>query len=191
MEKLTDERIVDLFLERKEQAIHETEKKYGRYLLTTAKNILGDEEDSRECVNDALFQLWTHIPPDCPKSSFKAYISRVARNRAIDRAKEQGRKKRVPSEFIASLDELSEYLEDAENVEKEYDGILLKECLNRFIRSLSKRKRTIFIGRFHFFYSVSEIAKTLGCSERTVFSELAEMKRKLKDKLRKEGFYND
>ena len=191
MNMLTDERIVDLFFARKEQAISETEKKYGRYFLAIARNVLGDEEDSRECVNDVLFQLWTHIPPDCPKNTFKAYISRIARNRAIDRAKEQARKKRVPSEFIASFDELSEYLEDADNVDKEYDDLLLKECLDRFIRSLNKRKRTIFIGRFHFFYSVSDIAKMLGCSERTVFSELAGMKRQLKDKLRKEGFYND
>ena len=191
MDRVSDEEIVDLFLERKEQAISETEKKYGRYLLVTAKNILGDEEDSRECVNDVLFQLWTHIPPDCPKNGFKAYISRFARNRAINLAKEQSRQKRVPSEFIASFDELSEYLEDPENVEKEYNDKLLKECLNSFVHMLNKRGRIIFISRFHFFYSVSEIAKMLGCSERTVFSELAKIKGQLKDKLRKEGFYND
>lgn len=191
MNFISDEEIVDLFLERKEQAISETEKKYGRYLLTIAKNVLYSEEDSRECVNSVLFRLWTHIPPDCPKSGFKAYISRFARNCAINLSKEQSRQNRVPPKFIASYEELSEYLEDKENVEKEYDDKLLRECLDSFIHTLNKRGRIIFIGRFHFFYSVSEIAEMLGCSERTVFSELAKMKRQLKDKLRKEGFYND
>ena len=186
----SDEEIIALFFERREQAIYETEKKYERYLFATAKNVLGDEEDSRECVNDALFQLWTHIPPDRPKC-FKAYISRLVRNLAIDRAKERSRQKRIQSEYIASLDELSEFLEDPSSVEKEYDAKLLKNCLDRFLRGLNEQQRTIFVCRYYFSDAVPEIAKMLDCSEQTVFNKLAKMKRLLQDQLKREGFYDD
>ena len=186
----TDEKLVELFFARKEEAVELSEKKYGKYLFSLAKNVLGDEEDSRECVNDALFLLWTHIPPDRPKC-FKAYISRLIRNLAIDRTKEQSRKKRVPSEYIACFDELSEFLEDSSNVEKEYDDKLLKECLDRFVLSLNEKQRTIFVCRYYFSVSVKEIAEKFDCSEWTVFKTLDKMKKQLKELLRKEGFIHE
>ena len=186
-ELVTDEELVALFLARKEEAIHLAEKKYGKYILSTVRNILGDEEDSRECVNDVLFLLWTHIPPDRPKC-FKAYISRVARNLAINRAKAEGRQKRVPSEYVSSLDELSEYLEDPSNVERQIDDKLLRDLLDRFVRSLGEKKRRIFVCRYYYSDSVEDIAATWGLTERAVFKALAAMKRQLGEMLRKEGF---
>ena len=60
---MRDERIVELYLGRKESAIRETEKKYGHYLTKIAYNILSDWEDSQESVNDTYLRAWNSIPP--------------------------------------------------------------------------------------------------------------------------------
>ncbi|MBQ7776717.1 MAG: hypothetical protein IJ379_12430 [Lachnospiraceae bacterium] len=49
---MQDEKIVEMYWQREEAAIQETEKKYSRYLFKIAYNILDDREDSEESVND-------------------------------------------------------------------------------------------------------------------------------------------
>ena len=48
---MRDEQIVALYWDRNEDAIRETERKYGAYLSKIAYNILSDFEDGKECVN--------------------------------------------------------------------------------------------------------------------------------------------
>ena len=186
MTHLTDEAIVERFWQRDETAIAETEKRYGKYLFSIAQNILGSAEDSRECVNDSLFRLWQSIPPERP-GCLKAYLSRIARNLAINREKERSRQKRVPSEYIASLDELSEFLESGTSVDAALDDKRLRECLERFIDALGKRRRYIFVARFYCGYKVAAIAELLGVKERAIFKELSKMKKDLKEQMIKEG----
>ena len=50
---MDDARIVELFWQRDEAALAETEATYGSYCLAIAGGILRDAEDAKECVNDA------------------------------------------------------------------------------------------------------------------------------------------
>ena len=50
--------IVNLYWQRSEQTITETEQKYGRYCHVIANNILENSEDSEECVNDTWMSAW-------------------------------------------------------------------------------------------------------------------------------------
>lgn len=60
---MEDSKIVDLYWQRCELAIDETQRKYGGYCLSIAKNILQEPEDARECVNDTYLAAWNAIPP--------------------------------------------------------------------------------------------------------------------------------
>ena len=53
---MEDTAIIDLYWARSQQAIAESEKKYGPYCHTIARRILDREEDAEECVNDT----WLH-----------------------------------------------------------------------------------------------------------------------------------
>ena len=64
---MDDDRIIDLFFERSEQAIVELSKKYGAVLLKTAGNILNNKQDAEECVNDAYLVVWNSVPPKRPE----------------------------------------------------------------------------------------------------------------------------
>ena len=48
---MTDEKIVQLYWDRDESAVAETQDKYGRYLTKIAYNVLMDMEESLESVN--------------------------------------------------------------------------------------------------------------------------------------------
>ena len=104
---MDDRRIVELFLERSEEAILETDIKYGRYCHKIAFNVLGNDEDSEECVNDAYMRAWGSIPPNEP-DSMASYIGRITRNLALDKLRQKQSDKRGNGEVPVVLDELDE-----------------------------------------------------------------------------------
>ena len=187
---VSDKEIIDLFLNRSEEAIAVTSRRYGKYLSSIAYNILGDLQDSLECCNDAYLAVWEHIPPDKPQC-FKAYIAAVVRNIALNRYKEKTREKQIPSEYVSSLDDLENYLQGGNTVDEEYGNIELKSIINGFVASLPKRKRYVFICKYYYFDTIPNIAKALKVSESTVSKDIADIKKKLKEKLIKEGYYEN
>ena len=60
---MDDRRIVELFLNRSEEALLQIDIKYGRYCHRVAFNVLGNAEDSEECVNDTWLHAWNSMPP--------------------------------------------------------------------------------------------------------------------------------
>ena len=65
---MDDLRIIELYFERDEQAIKETDAKYGKLCHSIAYNILNNHEDSEECVNDTYMNAWRSMPSHRPNS---------------------------------------------------------------------------------------------------------------------------
>lgn len=65
---MEDNRIIELFFSRSEQAITELANKYGGAARKVALNILDNSQDAEECVNDAYLGAWNSIPPGTEKS---------------------------------------------------------------------------------------------------------------------------
>ena len=63
---MNDEDIIDLFFDRKESAIFETDNKYGNHLSKLAMRILNCHEDAEDCKNDTYFETWNTVPPTRP-----------------------------------------------------------------------------------------------------------------------------
>ena len=105
---MEDEKIVNLYLERSETAISETQKKYGRYCFTVAYNVLYSKEDAEECVNDTFEKAWNSIPPQKPRI-ISAFLGAITRNLALDRYEQSHAKKRYsPAE--TALDACTEFI---------------------------------------------------------------------------------
>ena len=187
MNGITDEELIGLFWCRDEAAIEKTEQQYGGYLRTVLKNLLSNERDAEECLNDVLFTVWNSVPPEKPRF-FKAYLTTLARTTAIDLLRSQTRKKRRPSEYEVSLDDLCDYLSCSADTEEEVENVLLREEIEKFIRGLDKQKRHIFVARYCLSTSPEQIARDLRISRSTVFRTLSLLKAELKEKLEKEGF---
>ena len=181
----TDEFIIDLYWERDEGAISETEKKYGKYLFAVAYNILYSSEDCEECLDDTYIAAWEAIPPDRP-INLRAYLTTIVRRIAINRYNEKNRKKRVPSNMTLAIEELEYILGECDS--SQFDAEHLGEVISEYLKTLSKRQRYIFMSRYYAAEPVDKIAEDLALSRSSVNKELSKMREGLKNALEKEGY---
>ena len=178
--------IIALYLDRSENAISQTAQKYGRYCHYIAYNILQDDLDSEECVNDTYLRTWNAIPPQKP-NNLRTFLGKIVRNLALNRYEKRTAEKRGFGQTALLLDELSECIPSADSTEQMEDSLLVKELLNRFLRSLDPKERKMFVRRYWYASSVREIAKTYGLTENAVTVTLYRTRQKLKKVLEKEG----
>lgn len=184
---MTDEEIVDLYWNREEKAIHETDKKYGRYLYKIAYNIVHDQLDCEECLNDTYLGTWNRIPPTRPHQ-FQVFISKIMRNIAINRFKSNHASKRIPSEFTVSLDELDACLPASLSLQDEITLQEIARILNDYLEGLSRKEQLLFVCRYYYSDRVSEIARMLETNDRAIYRALSSIREGLKAKLEKEGY---
>ncbi len=144
---MTDEKIVELYGERSEEAIKETDKQYGRYFHYIAKEILQDEEDAKEIVNDTYLKAWNSIPPERP-NPLKAFLGRITRQLSLNRLEQNKAQKRGGGQYLLALDELAECIPDGSGSEDLASNIDLTDAINRFLRSLPIEQRRVFIKRY-------------------------------------------
>lgn len=184
---MEDEQIVNLYWDRDERAIRETEEKYDRYLTKIAHNILNNMDDSRESVNDAYLAAWDSMPPHRP-SILSAYLAKLTRRISIDRFRYHTRSKRLASQYSLSLSELEDCVSGGNTTEELVNAKLLADAIGIYLRLQSDDARTAFIGRYYFLDSVKEIAAYCGMSESKCKSLLHRTRLGLKAYLEKEGF---
>ena len=182
---MDDKRIVDLYWERSESAIEESQRKYGKYCYSIAYHILYNEQDSEECVNDTYLRAWNAIPPHRPEK-LSAFLGKITRNLALNRHKQSKAQKRGEGKTEQALEELEYCLFDGGEGDVS-DEIAVKDALNAFLRSLPEENMVIFMRRYWYFHSVEEIASDLGLGISKVKVTLMRLRDKLKDFLEKEG----
>ena len=182
---MDDTELIRLFASRSERAISETEQKYGIRCRRFAERILHNPEDAEECVNDVLLQAWNAIPPEQPES-LGAYLTALTRNHSLNRLKAEKRLKRGGGEIPVVLEEIAECIPSGETVEAEYDRRRFVETLERFLQTLTKDARVIFVRRYWYLNSCREIADAYQMSESKVRVSLTRTRRKLKAFLEKE-----
>ncbi len=183
---LPDSDIIDMYWDRNESAIDETDYKYRKYLFSVAYNILYVREDCEECLNDTYMGAWGAMPPERP-TYLKAFLTVIIRRISINRYNEKRREKRVPSNMTESLDELENMIFDDRD-EYEERAEQLGRVISEYLRSLSKRQRYIFMSRYYVAEPIEKIAGELGVSRSTVNKEIAVIKDGLRAALEKEGY---
>jgi len=183
---MDDSKIVEMYLQRDENAIKETKTKYEKYCSYIANNILNSSLDTEECVNDAYLATWNSIPPSKP-NSLRAFIGKITRNIAINRYNANRAKKRNDGIELV-LDELNEVVGDSESDGRNLtDELTLKYALNAFVGSLKQETREIFVRRYWYLSSIKEISIDYGISESKVKVTLLRTREKLREFLGKEG----
>ncbi len=185
---LSDEMLIELYWNRKECAIKETDKKYGEFLFQIAYGILHDRLDCEECRNDTYLGIWKAIPPTKP-IVFPAFITQIMRRIAINKYKEKSCKKRIPSELTYSIEDYENTLTSDDTVDGKYAAEEVGRIISVYVRGLSERQKYIFIGRFYMAEDVASLADDLGISIATVYRELDNIKCGLKLHLEENEVY--
>ena len=183
---MDDSKIIDLYWQRDERAIEETDSKYGAYCRAVSMNILGVREDAEECVGDTYVRAWNAIPPERP-GRLRAWLAGITRNLSIDRWRKNAAHKRGGGETQLLLDELAECVAGSESPETELLRKELRVALNRFLRGLPERERAVFLFRYYYALTNEEIAQKTGLSANQVKYILQRTRKKLGDMLQREG----
>lgn len=181
---MEDSTIIELYFDRNEKAIDETAKKYGNLCFKIANNILLNHEDSEECVNDTYMSLWTKIPPTYP-TCFTAFICRIVRFLSIKKLDYNSALKR--SQHMTILYSELEDILPSENFSPHHEYEDIGKLISLFLRKEKKDSRNVFIRKYYFFDSISEIAHRYSFSESKIKNMLYHSRIRLRNFLRKEG----
>ena len=183
---MEDTAIIDLYWQRSDQAISETDRKYGRYCQRIAMNICADREDAEECVNDTWLRAWNRMPSERP-SLLSVFLGAITRHLALDRYRAKHSLKRGGGEVPLALDELSDCVMGQSDPEREVEARELEEAIDRFVNALPETDQVIFLSRYWFLAPVAVIAKKSGCTQSKVKTTLFRLRKKLRVYLQEEG----
>ena len=182
---MDDGKIIELFLQRSEDAIVELSTKYGSISMSTAYNIVGSYEDAEECVNDSYLAVWNAVPPKTP-NPLLAFLLRIVRNISINRCSYNARQKRN-HQYYECIDELDYCLASNKDVESQIETAELTKSIEDFLDSLSKTNRLIFIRRYWYVDSYKSISEMTGLKENAIRTRLSRVRSELKKHLQKRG----
>ena len=183
---LEDRQIIALFFARAEQAIAELAEKYGTTCDRIARNILGNHRDAEECVNDSYLAVWNTIPPQTP-DPLRTYLFRIVRNISVAKYHANTAAKRN-SRYDAALDELEGCLAAPGTVEETITAGELARQIDRFLATLDRESRALFVRRYWYADSIPELADRFHISRGNVSVRLSRIRNKLAAHLKKEGY---
>jgi len=184
---MNDQQIVDLYWAREEQAITESQCKYGAYCRTIAWNILSNRQDTEECVNDTWLRAWNAMPPQRP-NLLAVFLGTITRNLSLDRWRKSQSQKRGGGQLEAVFSELEDCVSDGVSLEERLNRHALSNLLDRFLSALPQRDRCIFVRRYWYADSIRDIAQKYHMTQSAVKVNLHRSRNKLRTLLEQEGY---
>lgn len=184
---MEDHQIIELFFDRDENAVVQTEHKYSLYCRSVAAHILNCMEDTEEALNDTWLAAWNAIPPNKP-NCLRTFLAKLTRNISLNKIRSDKALKRGSAEVRVVYEEVEEWLATEDNIEQKITERALADSIDRFLDGLAETERNVFVRRYWYMQSVSEIAKYHGFSESKVKSMLFRIRKKLYARLQKEMF---
>jgi len=185
---MEDKKIIQLLFSRAEVAIEMLKEKFGTRLYRTACNILGSHFDAEESVSDTYLALWNAIPPRTP-NPLDAFVYRTGKNIALNRLRSNTALMRQ-SNYTLSLEELEGCL-PGPDLWEQLSARELGRAIDRYLAGLSADNRSIFLRRYWFGDSVTDIAGSFGLSRNTVDVRLHRMREGLRTFLIQEELYHE
>lgn len=183
---MEDQGIIRLYFNRDQEAIRQTDRKYGRQCRRTARNILAIPEDAEECVNDTWLRAWNAMPPQRP-GVLSAFFGKLTRNLSLDRWRRLKAAKRGGSQVEIALHELEDCLPDRRRPDENLEAGETAALISAFLRRQSETDRALFVRRYFHLEPLNELADRFGMSVGQIKSKLHRMRGRLKLELEREG----
>lgn len=184
---MSDEEIIALYFARDEQALAQTDAKYGPYCFSLANAILPSREDAEEALNDTYLKAWQTMPPKKP-AVLRLFLAKITRNLAFSRWRNLTAQKRGGGELPLVLEELAECVGTGEEVDAALEAKELTRSIGKLLDTLSPLEQNIFLRRYFFLEDAGAIAARYGLRRDSVNQSLCRTRKKLKAHLIQEGY---
>ena len=177
-----EQEIIELISNRDEQGMTELLRHYGPLMRYIIAPILRDPQDQEDCLSEIAMRVWDKISLfDQQRGSWHAWLTSLARNAALNRARQ--------IKPILSTNDIPENTASSEPTPEE---IILRQerqaAINRALRQLSQKERSLFYRKYYYLQSTAQIASELGMTERAVEGKLYRLKKQLRKVLGGEGY---
>ncbi len=182
---MDDRQIIQLYWQRDERAVAETDRKYGAYCRAIAMNLLGERRDAEECVSDAYHQAWRSMPPQRP-DCLRAWLGRVVRNLSLNRWQRARAKKRGGG-MECLLSELEECVPSPRTVEGQLESERLGAVLSGWLHQLPREDRVLFVRRYWYGEALKDLARERGERAGRLAQRMYRLRAGLRRELEKEG----
>lgn len=184
---MNDEKIIELFRKRDEQAIRESMTAYGAYCHSVAAGILSDPADAEEAVADTWLAAWDSIPPHFPKY-LRLFLGRITRNKALSIWRRNTAQSRGSGQVCIALEELGECIAGEGGPEEALDSRELGRVVTAFLKNEPVMRRNVFLRRYFYMEALPAIAERYGLTESNVRMMLSRTRQKLRNYLQQEGY---
>lgn len=155
---------------------------YQNLVFTICYRLTGSYFDAEDLAQETFLSAYKHLPYFDGKNE-KAWISRIATNKAIDYLKQAGRRSFATEDtYFQELPAAASSSPENSYLEKETRETLRKQCM-----LLKEPYREIALLYFYEEKSVNEIAGQTGRNAKTVQTQIYRAKAMLKKQYVKEG----
>ena len=171
--------IIEKLKNRDESGMEELLQHYGPLMRYVIRPFLSDERDREEVLQNAALKVWQSIGSfDEEKGSWTSWLTAVARNAALDKARAENRRAAggLPEDAVDTGPTPEEAALRKER----------QEALLRALDTLSSRDRILFYRKYYYRQPTAQIAAELGATERSVEGRLYRIRQKLKELLKGE-----
>lgn len=153
MEGIGDEALAAAFAAHESRAFGEAYRRYAALLYSAAFNVLGNADDAKDCVADAMARLW-RIPNaySQARGNLRSFLVVCVRNEAISRRRRLARQTRA-QERVAALAVETDELPTADPIER--------DRVRRALLGLPREQRTALALAYYGGKTQSEIAAEL------------------------------
>lgn len=183
---MNDEMIVDLYLQKNQNAITESAVQYGTKLKQISFNIVQNISDAEECENDTYLSAWNSIPPHSPKKYLFSFLAKIIRNLSINLYNKNHTQKRYAN-MVELTKEMEECIPSPNDEICKITEIELTESISRFLKTLAKEEQAIFVTRYWYSEPIKAVASKFGVSQSKTKSMLMRTRNKLKKHFESEG----
>jgi len=191
---LSDKDLINEYLQGNSLAFEELIYRYDRFVLITALQFCGNENDAKDIYQDVFIRVINGLPKFKFQSEFSTWLYRITVNVCLTHSSKVQMKK---EEYLSSIDNeddennLSEIFiaDDGEySPELNAENSDISEKIGDAINYLSPKERMCFILKHYSGYKIREISKMMKCKDGTIKKYLFNGIRKLRHQLKKYDF---
>lgn len=159
-------------------------EQYRSILFGTAYLMMRDRGLAEDAVQEALVQMWKHLPSFRLKSSVKTWMVRIV----VNEVKQQFRKKQVPTVPLEQASEVAVDLDEADTAMIRNEE---RQHLRQALEKLPAEQREAVVLRYFSELTVPGIAKVMGQREGTIKSRLSRALSHLGEILQNDGAWEE
>jgi RNA polymerase sigma-70 factor, ECF subfamily len=180
---LTDEQVVAMVLEGQTALFEVLMRRHNERIYRAARAVLRDEAEAEDVMQQAYVNAYTHLRQFDRRAKFSTWLTRIAVNEAISRARRRGRYEVLDEQREPEIGDTAMAIHQEFDPERQAFARELGALVEAAVDTLPDGHREVFMLRDVEGLSTAETGECLGVSEDVVKTRLSRARAALRREL--------